>query len=181
MPSTVQAASWLEIKRTYMALRPRLRRIYAALRDDAAAAFAPVMTTLGFKPIARLDLGEDYNLAVNDFGPQSVDGWLARLVAGEIGIDASAILDRDAHEAVIDGRRVPLTRLELAVFDYLQSHANKAVSRASLLEDVWGYSYTGGSNVVDVVIRSLRKKLGDRSAVIETVSGVGYRVREVTS
>jgi hypothetical protein len=38
MPSTVQAASWLEIKRTYMALRPRLRRIYAALRDDAAAA-----------------------------------------------------------------------------------------------------------------------------------------------
>ena len=44
-----------------------------------------------------------------------------------------------------------------------------------------GYSYTGGSNVVDVVIRSLRKKLGDRSAVIETVSGVGYRVRELTS
>ena len=181
MPSTVQAASWLEIKRTYMALRPRLRRIYAALRDEAAAAFAPVMTTLGFKPIARLDLGEDYNLAVNDFGPQSVDGWLARLVAAEIGIDASAILDREAHEAVIDGRRVPLTRLELAVFDYLQSHANRAVSRASLLEDVWGYSYTGGSNVVDVVIRSLRKKLGDRSAVIETVSGVGYRVRELTS
>jgi hypothetical protein len=181
MPSTVQAASWLEIKRTYMALRPRLRRIYAALRDDAAAAFAPVMTTLGFKPIARLDLGEDYNLAVNDFGPQSVDGWLARLVAAEIGIDSSAILDREAHEAVIDGRRVPLTRLELAVFDYLQSHANKAVSRASLLEDVWGYSYTGGSNVVDVVIRSLRRKLGDRSAVIETVSGVGYRVREPTS
>jgi DNA-binding response OmpR family regulator len=76
---------------------------------------------------------------------------------------------------------VPLTKLELAVFDYLQRHANKAVSRASLLEDVWGYSYTGGSNVVDVVIRSLRKKLGDRSAVIETVSGVGYRVRALTS
>ena len=90
---------------------------------------------------------------------------------------AQAILDREAHEAVVDGRRVPLTRLELAVFDYLQSHANRAVSRASLLADVWGYSYTGGSNVVDVVIRSLRKKLGDRSAVIETVSGVGYRVR----
>src|ERR1041384_7528501 len=181
MPSTVQAASWLEIKRTYMALRPRLRRIYAALRDEAAAAFAPVMTTLGFKPVARLDLGEEYNLAVNDFGPQSVDGWLARRVAAEIGIDASAILDREAHEAVIDGRRVPLTKLELAVFDYLQSHANRAVSRASLLENVWGYSYTGGSNVVDVVIRSLRKKLGERSAVIETVSGVGYRVRELAT
>src|SRR5207247_4987324 len=43
MPSTVQAASWLEIKRTYMALRPRLRRIYAAFSDHAAAAVAPVM------------------------------------------------------------------------------------------------------------------------------------------
>jgi hypothetical protein len=178
MPSPVQAASWLEIKRTYMALRPRLRRIYAALRDEAAAAFAPVMSTLGFKPVARLDLGEVYNLAVNDFGPQSVDGWLAGLVAAEIGIDASAILDREAHEAVVDGQRVPLTRLELAVLEYLQNRANRVVSRASLLEDVWGYSYTGGSNVVDAVIRTLRKKLGDHASAIETVSGVGYRLRE---
>src|SRR5262249_15471826 len=178
MPSAVQAASWLEIKRTYMALRPRLRRIYAALRDEAAAAFAPVMTTLGFKPVARLDLGEDYNLGVNDFGTQSVDGWLAGLVAAEIGIDAAAILDREAHEAVVNGQRVPLTRLELAVFEYLQNRANRVVSRASLLEDVWGYSYTGGSNVVDAVIRTLRKKLGDYASAIETVSGVGYRLRE---
>ncbi len=138
------------------------------------------MTTLGFKPIMRLDLGEEYNLAVNDFGPQSVDGWLARLVAAEIGIDAPAILDREAHEVVLDGRRVPLTRLELAVFEYLQNHTDRAVSRASLLEDVWGYSYTGGSNVVDAVIRSLRKKLGQRASVIQTVSGVGYRIREST-
>jgi Transcriptional regulatory protein, C terminal len=181
MPSSVQAASWLEIKRTYMALRPKLRRIYAALRDEAAAAFAPVMTTLGFRPVGRLNLGENYNLAVNDFGPQSVDGWLARLVAAEIGIEASTILDREAHEAVVDGRRIPLTRLELSVLEYLQDHANRAVSRASLIEDVWGYSYTGGSNVVDAVIRSLRKKLGERASVIETVSGVGYRVRDAVN
>jgi DNA-binding response OmpR family regulator len=123
-------------------------------------------------------LGEDYNLAVNDFGPQSVDGWLAGLVAAEIGIDAAAILDREAHEAVVDGHRVPLTRLELAVFEHLQDRANRVVSRASLLEDVWGYSYTGGSNVVDAVIRTLRRKLGDHASAIETVSGVGYRLRE---
>lgn len=178
MPSTIQAASWLEIKRTYMALRPRLRRVYVALRDEAAAAFGPVMSTLGFKTIGRLDLGEEYNLRVNDFGPQSVDGWLAALVAAEIGIDAAAILDREAHEAVVNGQRVPLTRLELAVFEYLHDRPNHAVSRASLLEDVWGYSYTGGSNVVDAVIRTLRKKLGEYGSSIETVSGVGYRLRE---
>jgi DNA-binding response OmpR family regulator len=102
-------------------------------------------------------------------------------VAAEIGIEASTILDREAHEAVVDGRRIPLTRLELSVLEYLQDHANRAVSRASLIEDVWGYSYTGGSNVVDAVVRSLRKKLGERASVIETVSGVGYRVRDAVN
>ena len=135
------------------------------------------MTTLGFKPVARINLGDEHNLAVNDFGPQSVDGWLARLVAAEIGIEPSSILDRDAHEAVVDGRRIPLTRLELSVLGYLQDNCNRAISRASLIENVWGYSYTGGSNVVDAVVRSLRKKLSERASLIETVSGVGYRMR----
>ena len=53
---------------------------------------------------------------------------------------------------------------------------SQAVSRVDLLEEVWGYKYDGGgSNVVDAVIRSLRKKLGPRAAAIETVTGVGYR------
>jgi DNA-binding response OmpR family regulator len=42
---------------------------------------------------------------------------------------------------------------------------------------VWGYDWTGGSNVVEVVISSLRRKLGDRAAALETVRGVGYRLR----
>jgi DNA-binding response OmpR family regulator len=60
---------------------------------------------------------------------------------------------------------------------YLYEREGKVVTRASLVQDVWGYSYVGGSNVVDVVIRSLRKKLGDRSSMIETVTGAGYRFR----
>ena len=52
-----------------------------------------------------------------------------------------------------------------------------AVSRAQLLDEVWGYSESGGSNVVDAVVRGLRKKLGDHAGCIETVSGVGYRYR----
>lgn len=46
-----------------------------------------------------------------------------------------------------------------------------------LLEKIWGYDYDGGSNVVDVIIRSLRGKLGERASVIETVRGAGYRFR----
>jgi len=51
------------------------------------------------------------------------------------------------------------------------------VPRSSLLSNVWEQSYDGGSNVVDVVVRGLRKKLGNRASLIETVHGIGYRVR----
>jgi DNA-binding response OmpR family regulator len=54
----------------------------------------------------------------------------------------------------------------------------KAISRDTLLDDVWGQAYHGGSNVVDVVVRSLRQKMGSRSGAIETVRGVGYRFRQ---
>ena len=51
------------------------------------------------------------------------------------------------------------------------------VSRYDLLADVWGYDANVGSNVIEAVVHSLRKKLGPRSSVIETVRGVGYRFR----
>ena len=53
------------------------------------------------------------------------------------------------------------------------------MSRAELREDVWDTSYDGGSNVVDAAVRSLRKKLGDHAPMIETVTGIGYRFREL--
>ena len=112
---------------------------------------------------------------------QKVYRELSRLVAAEIGIEPRSILDREAHEAVIDGRRIPLTRLELSVLGFLHDNCNRAISRASLIENVWGYSYTSGSNVVDAVVGSLRKKLGEQASLIETVSGVGYRLRTPTT
>jgi DNA-binding response OmpR family regulator len=68
-------------------------------------------------------------------------------------------------------------RLEFGAMEYLQRRAGEAVPRVDLLQNVWEQSYTGGSNVVDVVIRALRKKLSDKASLIETVQGVGYRLR----
>jgi hypothetical protein len=86
-PSGVQAACWLDIKRSYMELRPRLQRVYLTVRD--LAPYAAVAQELGFKPIAEaavvLDDNTFYSAAL-DFGPDSVDGWLARLIAAELGI-----------------------------------------------------------------------------------------------
>lgn len=121
--------------------------------------------------------GDSYSTAMLDFGPASVDGWLARLVASELEIENEGLLDAAARELVLNGRRVGLTRLEFGVMEYLDQHAGKAVPRIALLENVWEQHYDGGSNVVDVVIRSLRKKLGDKASMIEAVQGVGYRLR----
>ena len=87
-PSPVQAACWLDIKRTYMELRPKLRRVYLTVVD--LPTYAPVAVKLGFNPIseAALELdGSTYHTAMLDFGPSSVDGWLAGLVADELGIE----------------------------------------------------------------------------------------------
>ena len=178
MPSPQQAACWLDIKRTYMAMRPQLRRIYMALREPAQSAFKPVIDKLGFESCGAVEVGGDvYHLNVNDFGPESVDGWLAGLVAAELGVDVPEVLDRRAHELVLGKERVPLTRLEFGLLEYLLDREGQAVSRASLIQDVWGHSYTGGSNVIEAVVRSLRKKLRERASCVETVSGVGYRFR----
>jgi hypothetical protein len=161
-----------------VALRPNLRRVYLTVVD--LPTYAPVAIKLGFRPLAmgepRLD-DATYHSAVLDLGPSSVDGWLAGLIDAELGVAVDELLDANAHELVIDGQRIALTRLEFAVMQYLYERANKAVSRQSLLADIWCYEYDGGSNVVDVVVRALRKKLGHRASALETVTGVGYRFR----
>lgn len=177
-PSPVQAACWLDIKRSYMQLRPQLRRVYLAVQEFEA--FGPVATRLGFKPVPESFVVIDdsaYNSVYLDFGPASVDGWLADLVAAELGMESADLLDVGSRELIAAGRRVPLTRLEFRVLRYLMAREGQVATRIALLEDVWGYDYEGGSNVVDVVIRSLRKKLGERAWYIQTVSGAGYRFR----
>lgn len=177
-PSAIQAACWLDIKRTYMTLRPNLRRVYLVLQD--IAPHGPVAQTLGFVGLPGCEIALDdrsYSTAMLDFGPASVDGWLARLVAAELGVTATQMLDADARELVLDDRRIPLTRLEFSVLHYLHEREGKAVAREALIRDVWGYKYDVGSNVVDAVIKSLRKKLGNKSDLIETIAGHGYKFR----
>ena len=120
----------------------------------------------------------DYASVVLDFGAGSVDGWLARLVAAELGLDDDAPLDESARELTVGGRRVALTPLEFGVLRHLDAAAGRTVSRPELLSEVWGYEFAGGSNVVDAAVRSLRHKLGDAAVVVETVRGAGYRVPE---
>ncbi|MFJ5539469.1 winged helix-turn-helix domain-containing protein [Vreelandella titanicae] len=178
-PSEIQAAIWLDLKRSYMELRPGLRRVYLTATDFGA--YQQVAQRLGFEVLGGWEVELDgfcYPSAVLDFGPASVDGWLAELAAAELGIKRDpALLDVEARQLMLAEGSVALTPLEFGVMRYLVEHQGKAVSRRELLQHVWGTRYQGGSNVVDAIVRTLRRKLGSQSARIETLTGVGYRLR----
>jgi hypothetical protein len=99
------------------------------------------------------------------------------LYGGELGFGDDSLLDCTTRELVLNGHRTSLTKLEFGVMEYLHRNRGQIVSRAALLQNVWEQSFYGGSNVVDVVVRALRKKLRDCASVIETVRGVGYLLR----
>jgi len=170
------AALILDLKRRYLEMRPRLRRIYSLAADPVAALsqFAP----LGFArlPDGAAEIGgTTYHALYNDFGPSSIDGWLTDLAAREMLIDDHALLDPDRRQLILDGTHADLTKLEFDVLQYLHEREGRVVSRAALLRDVWGYDWSGGSNVVEVVISALRRKLGDSAGSLQTVRGAGYR------
>ncbi|MBQ8953554.1 MAG: response regulator transcription factor [Clostridia bacterium] len=88
-------------------------------------------------------------------------------------------LDRDSREVKFGEADIQLTKKEFDLLEYLMLNRNVAISRNELLDKVWGYSYAGDTNVVDVYIRYLRCKLDDPFHVklIHTVRGVGYLLR----
>ncbi|HWN38709.1 MAG TPA: winged helix-turn-helix domain-containing protein [Gammaproteobacteria bacterium] len=183
-PSASQGACWVDLKRTYVELRGTLRWVYSAVVDPVP--YAGAIGPLGFRPLAgTVDVGgQQFHSALLDMGPGSVDAWLAGLIGAEIAIEesrAAKLLDVDGRELVLAAGRVQLTSLEFGVMQYLQEHPGKAVSRYDLMEAVWGHRLETASNVVDVVVRSLREKLGVESTVIETVRGTGYRFRAPAS
>jgi two-component system, OmpR family, response regulator len=89
-------------------------------------------------------------------------------------------LDRDTREVHRGGELIDLTLKEYAVLEYLMRHAGKVMSRTLITEYGWGYHFDPGTNIVDVVINHLRKKVDApyERKMIHTVRGVGYVIRE---
>ncbi len=84
-------------------------------------------------------------------------------------------IDDQAHEVYIDGQKAHLTNKEYELLLYLISNVNKAVSRDTLLEKIWGFDSDSGDRTVDTHIKMLRKHIGDYGRYIVTVRGVGYK------
>jgi two-component system OmpR family response regulator len=134
--------------------------------------------------VRGLDVGADDYLVK----PFSFDELLARLRAlirrgpterpNRIQV-ADLVLDPAMHTVERAGKVIQLTPKEFAMVEYLMRRQGEVVSRASILEHVWDWSFDSQSNVVEVYIRALRRKidLPFGSSLIRTVRGGGYSIR----
>ncbi|MBC9712292.1 response regulator transcription factor [Streptomyces sp. TRM66268-LWL] len=86
-------------------------------------------------------------------------------------------LDLRTRRARAEDRTVDLTAREFVLLELFLRHPGQVLSREQILSHVWGYDFDPGSNIVDVYVRALRKKLGARH--VETVRGMGYRLPSV--
>jgi DNA-binding response OmpR family regulator len=77
-------------------------------------------------------------------------------------------------------KEIPLTLKEFSLLEYLMRHPNQVITREQILFNLWDFNFDSFSNVVDVHVKNLRKKIGDgkRRSIVETVRGVGYRIKE---
>jgi len=161
--------SGLEVLAALRARGERLPIIILTARDGVDAT------------VAGLDGGADDYLTK----PFRFEELLARVRArlrdrGEAA-DATTLhvgvlaLDLRTRRVNVDGRSVELTAREFTLAETFFRHPDQVLSREQLLDRVWGYDFDPGSNVVDVYVRYLRRKLG--ADTIETVRGMGYRLR----
>lgn len=102
--------------------------------------------------------------------PPAVQGTVLRV--------ADLTLDTVSHQATRAGRSIELTAKEYSLLEYLMRNKNQVLTRTMIAEHIWNYDFYNESNVVDVYIRNLRRKLDDDfpQKVIHTVRGVGYKL-----
>jgi len=141
--------------------------------------------------VAGLDLG------ANDYvtKPFEIDELLARIRSAlRFSKPVASVENKDEHllefaglslhkqtrDVTRNGRSIELTPREYDLLLHLLKHPNQVLSREQLLDAVWGFDYYGDTNVVDVYIRYVRKKIeqGEKSTLIQTIRGVGYVLKE---
>lgn len=161
--------------------------ILQRLRERPETADIPVMMLTArdseYDKVVGLDLGADDYLS-KPFGMMELTARVRALLrrtgpnpkerpyqAGSLAVWPKK------HMAQVDGEEISLTRKEFALLCLLMKNGEQVVTREQLIQEVWGYTFQGESRTVDVHIRTLRQKLGAAGDRIETVRGVGYRIR----
>jgi two-component system copper resistance phosphate regulon response regulator CusR len=157
----------------------------SVLRELARSEPAPPVLILSARSDLRTKL-RGFELGARDYVPKpfSLEELVARVRAQlrasgvaepELVLRVGTLeLDVARRRARVGAAAAQLTDREFRLLHHLVLHSDEIISRQQLLEAVWGYHFDPGSNVVDVCVRRLRKKLG--AGAIETVRHVGYRL-----
>ena len=159
------SANGLDVLEAIRALKPRLPVIVLTAVDDTRSK------------VDGLEAGADDYVTK----PFSIQELAARIGARLRWSDASGTLlkagpltlDLAAHQAVLDGRVVALSARELSLLAVFLQHPGQTLTRGQLLELVWNVDFDPGTNVVDVYVAALRRKIG--ATFIKTVRGLGHR------
>ena len=158
------------------------------LKRDAGTSGLPiVMLTARGEEVDRivgLELGADDYIS-KPFSPREVvlrvKAVLRRYQHEEASAEHLEVggiqLDISGHQLRVRGKEIPLTATEFRLLRLLMERGGRVQTRGQLLSDVWGYAEDIDSRTVDTHIRRLRRKLGSEADRIETVIGVGYRLR----
>jgi DNA-binding response OmpR family regulator len=158
-----------------------------ALRADEATAALPIimLTARAEEPdrIRGLEMGADDYVA-KPFSPNELVARVRAVTRRTRRSEATApvlrlgpiAVDLTKHTVTLDGRDVKLTAKEFMLLQYFLEHRGRVVSRDTLLGDVWGYRYTGGTRTVDVHVRRLREKLPTLVDALATIKQFGYKL-----
>jgi DNA-binding response OmpR family regulator len=134
--------------------------------------------------VAGLDSGADDYL-IKPFAIQELHARLRALLrresddkSGQLHMD-NLVLDPATHFVQRDGKPIELTTKEYALLEYFMRNPNRLITREMAENHIWSYDFQASSNVIDVYIRRLRRKIDDPFEVklFETVRGAGYRLR----
>jgi len=161
------------------------RAALVRLRAEAALAEAPVLVAVTVPALQRVQADDAFDdIVLVPYVPVELyvrirrAEWRRSDFATQERVKiGNVMLDIAAHEVMVDGRGVTLTHQEFALLRFLASNRGRVFSRQQLLERVWGVDYYGGSRTVDIHVRRLRMKLGEDNVPIETVRGVGYKLK----
>ena len=163
--------------------------ILKRLRAGAETADLPVMMLTAksseYDRVVGLDSGAD-DYMPKPFGMMELVSRVRALLRraakpaaeDKLFTASSLAVDVKRRAVTVDGEPVILTYKEFELLCYLLENRGVVLSRDQILTKIWDYNYSGETRTVDVHIRTLRQKLGDAGALIETVRGVGYRLSQ---
>ncbi len=165
-------------------------QLLSDLRKDPKTKNIPVimLTAKGaeYDKVSALDMGAD-DYVTKPFGMMELVSRIRAVLrrtgrgknSDEPVLSSGTIkIDVLRHTVTVGGKEIVLTLKEFELLKMLILNSGVVLTREQLLEDIWGYNFDGETRTVDVHVRSLRQKLGKEGNRIETVRGVGYRIRE---